>query len=87
MLGLQLDLTPWTTACTDNGLMNHLLNLFRTHNNIIRRVFFRFLFGEDLCAGPGNIGSRSFCSLFLVIVLLAISYVSEHMHHIFFLLI
>lgn len=68
---LGLPFSRWTSVCTDDRFMNHLMALFWTWDNTVEPVLFRPLFEEDLC------GSRAtFCSPFLVNALLALSCVS-----------
>jgi hypothetical protein len=76
---LELDLARWTTASSDNHLLNHLVTLFWTWDNALERMMYRPLFEEDLAqADPDDdsIQSHTFCSRFLVNALLALSCVS-----------
>lgn len=70
-----LDFTQWTTACDDNILMNHLMNLFWTWDNIVERLLYRPMFEEDFKNGNSHsdVTDRlQFCSPFLVNALLAL---------------
>jgi hypothetical protein len=80
---LSLPLSRWTSACEDDRLMNHLLTLFWTWDNMVEPTLFRPLFEEDLSnhdPQTTNLDSHaSFCSHFLVNALLALSCVSTHL--------
>lgn len=78
---LSLPIFRWTSACTDNKLMNHLLTLFWTRDNSVERSLFRPLFEEDLANGdPEAAGTQryTFCSPFLVNALLAVGCVGTY---------
>lgn len=68
---LNIPFSRWTSSCTDDRFMNHLLALFWTWDNMVEPLLFRPLFEEDLCNN-----SNAFCSPFLVNALLALSCVS-----------
>ncbi|KAF3011008.1 hypothetical protein E8E13_010819 [Curvularia kusanoi] len=72
---LDLPFSRWTSACTDDRFMNHLMTLFWTWDNTVEPMLFRPLFEDDLCSN-----SAAFCSPFLVNALLALSclFTSEH---------
>ena len=75
-----LPLSQWTTVSTDNRLMNHLINLFFTWDNIVERAVYRPIFEQDLVATHPDLAdqqSNGFCSRFLVNALLAASCVSQ----------
>lgn len=74
-----LPLSWWTTVSTDDRLMNHLLNLFFTWDNIVERAFYRPIFEEDAAMDPrsSDYNPEGFCSGFLVSALLATSCVSQ----------
>ena len=75
----KLPLSRWTNVSTDERLMNHLVNLFFTWDNIVERAFYRPIFEEDIVAlDPSSDNDRpnQFCSRFLVNALLAASCVS-----------
>lgn len=67
-----LPISQWTSACKDDRLMNHLLALFWTWDNMVEPSLFRPLFEDDL-----NNNNSTFCSPFLVNALLALSCVSR----------
>ena len=74
-----LPLSRWTTVSTDEGFMNHLLNLFFTWDNVVERLFYRPIFEENLVGldpDSANDDPGAFCSRFLVNALLAVSCVS-----------
>jgi hypothetical protein len=76
---LELDFARWTSVSSDNHLLNHLIALFWTWDNILERMMYRPMFEEDLArAGPEDNSAKShiFCSRFLVNALLALSCVS-----------
>ena len=73
-----LPLSRWTEASNDNRLMNHLLRMFWTWDNIVEKCFYRPIFEEDVTTldpRPGEDRGR-FCSRFLVNALLAAGCVS-----------
>jgi hypothetical protein len=74
-----LPYSRWTKASDDDRLMNHLLRMFWTWDNIVERTLYRPIFKEDLVTMDSNMadnGCGSFCSRFLVNALLALSCVS-----------
>jgi len=73
-----LPLSRWTTVSADDRLMNHLLTLFFTWDNIVERIFYRPLFEEDVIAMDPSSADHpgGFCSRFLINALLAVSCVS-----------
>jgi hypothetical protein len=76
----QLNISPWTTACNNSRLMNHLLSLFWTWDNSVERLMYRPLFEHDLASMDpyaSDPRKRRFCTPFLVNALLALSCVSE----------
>ena len=72
---LNLPISRWTSACKDDRLMNHLLTLFWTWDNMVEPTIFRPLFEEDLSNNDPQT-TTPFCSSFLVNALLALSCVS-----------
>ncbi|KAH8702800.1 hypothetical protein GQ44DRAFT_732683 [Phaeosphaeriaceae sp. PMI808] len=75
VVGAQALLTA-AIMSNDNRLMNHLITLFWTWDNIAERLLYQPLFEEDLAAGNPNAHNTDylcFCSSFLVNALLALS--------------
>ncbi|KAG4292508.1 hypothetical protein FPRO06_11996 [Fusarium proliferatum] len=71
-----LPYSRWTKVSDDNQLMNHLLRMFWTWDNIVERTIYRPMFERDLVTMDPNLadnGCGSFCSRFLVNALLALS--------------
>ena len=76
VLSRNLALSRWTTVSSDNRLVNHLLRLFFTWNNIVERAFYRPIFEADVVArDPQSADDHQggFCSQFLINALLAVS--------------
>ncbi|KAH7131630.1 putative C6 transcription factor [Dactylonectria estremocensis] len=71
-----LPLSRWTTVSADDKLMNHLLNMFLTWDNIVERAIYRPMFQEDaVTMDPQSAHHQpgSFCTQVLVNALLAAS--------------
>jgi hypothetical protein len=78
-----LPFSRWTEASDDDRLMNHLLRMFWTWDNIVERAMYRPIFEEDVATmDPASAENNpgSFCSRFLVNALLALSCVSKAIH-------
>ncbi|KAH7014447.1 nitrate assimilation regulatory protein nirA [Microdochium trichocladiopsis] len=71
-----LPLSRWTTVSTDDRIMNHLLRLFFTWDNIVERTVYRPILEEDIATAESffsDIEAGRFCSRFLINALLAAS--------------
>lgn len=72
----QLPLNKWTAVFADNKLMNHLIEMFFTWDNIVERAIYRPIFEEDVVAGDPASDTHQdspFCNRFFVNALLAAS--------------
>lgn len=78
LLVFTLPVSRWTTTCSDNQLLNHLLTLFWTWDNTVEPSLYRPLFEEDLANSDPRMSKDAFCSPFLVNALLALSCVGSH---------
>ncbi|KAJ4992891.1 hypothetical protein SVAN01_01595 [Stagonosporopsis vannaccii] len=65
---LELRISQWTSVCKDDRLLNYLLSVFWSLDNMVEPSLFRPLFEEDL-----SNNKTTFCSPFLVNALLALS--------------
>ncbi|KXJ90100.1 nitrate assimilation regulatory protein nirA [Microdochium bolleyi] len=71
-----LPLSRWTTVSTDDRMMNHLLRLFFTWDNIVERIVYRPILEEDIATAEpssSDMVTGKFCSRFLINALLAAS--------------
>ncbi|KAK7908706.1 hypothetical protein PG985_016009 [Apiospora marii] len=71
-----LPLSRWTHVSNDDRLMNHLLRMLFTWDNIVERTLYRPILEEDIASmNPTSAGDdcRSFCTRFLISALLAAS--------------
>lgn len=76
-----LALSRWTRVSDDDRLMNHLLRMLFTWDNIVERTLYRPLLEEDIASmdpASADGDSGSFCTRFLISALLAASCVSPH---------